>query len=174
MLLLHKRQPLSPHGQQKTLPFQTPRVVSTVLHYNGWTCCKVNARTETLIYTMDGQHTLEQALQESLLQPADRPPSSASGLTNLISRILSLACPIALQNFLYMLLAIINTSCVGHLGAAPLAAVVLAQGVYNVTGQSLVWGLACGLETLAGQVRGLGVVVRGGVCFVVLQHIPCT
>lgn len=25
-------------------------------------------------------------------------------------------------------------------------------GVYNVTGQSLIWGMACGLETLAGQV----------------------
>lgn len=84
------------------------------------------------------------------LQHNEQPP------TPITARILSLACPIALQNFLYMLLGVINTACVGRLGASALAAVVLAQGIYNVTGQSLIFGLAAGVETLAGQSFGAG------------------
>ena len=76
--------------------------------------------------------------------------------SSITARILSLACPIALQNFLYMLLGVINTAVVGRLGSRALAAVVLAQGIYTVTGQSLIFGLATGVETLAGQSFGAG------------------
>jgi MATE family multidrug resistance protein len=49
---------------------------------------------------------------------------------------------------------LVASSCVGHLNSnAALSALILAQSLYNVTGYSLVSGLASALETLCGQVR---------------------
>jgi Na+-driven multidrug efflux pump len=48
---------------------------------------------------------------------------------------------------------LVASSCVGHLNSnAALSALILAQSLYNVTGYSLVSGLASALETLCGQV----------------------
>lgn len=48
---------------------------------------------------------------------------------------------------------LVASSCVGHLNDdAALSALILAQSLYNVTGYSLVSGLASALETLCGQV----------------------
>lgn len=41
---------------------------------------------------------------------------------------------------------------VGHLGKLPLAACVLANSVYNISGYSLVVGMAAGMNSLSGQV----------------------
>lgn len=51
---------------------------------------------------------------------------------------------------------LVASSCVGHLNDdAALSALILAQSLYNVTGYSLVSGLASALETLCGQVNKL-------------------
>lgn len=48
---------------------------------------------------------------------------------------------------------LVASSCVGHLNNdAALSALIIAQSLYNVTGYSLVSGLASALETLCGQV----------------------
>lgn len=52
---------------------------------------------------------------------------------------------------------LVATSCVGHLpGHTSLSALVLAQAIYNVSGYSVVSGLASALETLCGQAYGAG------------------
>jgi MATE family multidrug resistance protein len=48
---------------------------------------------------------------------------------------------------------LVASSCVGHLNDdTALSALILAQSLYNVTGYSLVSGLASAVETLCGQV----------------------
>lgn len=50
---------------------------------------------------------------------------------------------------------LVASSCVGHLNNdAALSALILAQSLYNVSGYSLVSGLASALETLCGQAYG--------------------
>lgn len=52
---------------------------------------------------------------------------------------------------------LVATSCIGHLpDPAALSALVLAQAIYNVSGYSIVSGLASALETLCGQAYGAG------------------
>lgn len=50
---------------------------------------------------------------------------------------------------------LVASSCVGHLSdPAALPALLLAQAIYNVSGYSIVSGLASALETLCGQAFG--------------------
>ncbi|GBF98590.1 hypothetical protein Rsub_11315 [Raphidocelis subcapitata] len=70
-------------------------------------------------------------------------------------RLLSLGVPLALQSLSTMLLTLVSTIFVGHLGdPVALSGVVLASSVYNVTGISLVIGLSSALDTLCGQAYG--------------------
>jgi hypothetical protein len=62
-----------------------------------------------------------------------------------------------LQNVFAFSLSLISAGFVGHLNdPVLLSAAVLANSLYNITGLSVVSGLASGMETLCGQV-GVGV-----------------
>ncbi len=50
--------------------------------------------------------------------------------------------------------ALVSTAFVGHLGSSVLSSVVTAASLYNVTGLSLLIGLASAMETLCGQAFG--------------------
>ena len=63
-----------------------------------------------------------------------------------------LAGPIAVQDLLAMATITISVGFVGRLGQSQLSTMVLASSVYNVFGQSLLVGVASGMETLCGQV----------------------
>lgn len=80
-------------------------------------------------------------------------PSNAVCLLMYQPRLLQLAIPLVFQALSSMFLVIISTIFVGHLNnPVELSGVVLAASLYNVSGFSLVIGLASAMETLAGQV----------------------
>lgn len=77
-----------------------------------------------------------------------------------------LAAPLVLQNCLVMAISIMNTTVVGtRVGAQALASALMANALYNITGLSMMMGLACGMETLCGQAYGAGNYKQVGVVF---------
>jgi multidrug resistance protein, MATE family len=75
-------------------------------------------------------------------------------LTRCIRRLLRLSTPIVLQNMLQYSLVIISTAFVGHLGDPTImSGAVLAGSFFNVTGYTVMIGLAGAMDTLCGQVR---------------------
>eukprot|EP00798_Chlamydomonas_sp_ICE-L_P029169 gene29169-32391_t len=70
------------------------------------------------------------------------------------SRLAALSGPLIFQNLFGYLISVISALFVGRLGPAELAAVVLANSLYNVTGFSIICGLSAGMETLCGQAYG--------------------
>lgn len=76
------------------------------------------------------------------------------------ARLLHITGPLSIESTLWFVCSsLMSLAFVGHLGALPLAAVVLANSVYNISGYSLVVGMAAGMNSLSGQVR--------------LQHTTC-
>ena len=67
--------------------------------------------------------------------------------------LISTALPISLSNILGFSQSTICAAFLGHLGTQYLSSSVLASSFYNITGLSVVYGLAAGMETLCGQVR---------------------
>jgi MATE family multidrug resistance protein len=69
-------------------------------------------------------------------------------------RLGTLAGPLFAQSLFSWSLQIIATAFVGHLNnPMDLSCAVLASSLFNVSGLSIVTGLASGMETLCGQVR---------------------
>ncbi|KAF0889305.1 hypothetical protein E2562_022855 [Oryza meyeriana var. granulata] len=62
-----------------------------------------------------------------------------------------LCLPISALNLLHYVKSMVTVLCMGRLGRAELAGGALAVGLTNVTGYSVLSGLALGLEPLAGQ-----------------------
>lgn len=65
-----------------------------------------------------------------------------------------LCLPISALNLLHYVKSMVTVLCLGRLGRAELAGGALAVGLTNVTGYSVLSGLALGLEPLAGQAFG--------------------
>ncbi len=81
-------------------------------------------------------------------------------------RLLHFTAPLSIESTLWFVCSsMISLAFVGHLGSQPLAACVLANSVYNISGYSLVVGMAAGMNSLSGQVGH----ARGHV-----QTIPAT
>ncbi|GLI69686.1 hypothetical protein VaNZ11_014374 [Volvox africanus] len=70
--------------------------------------------------------------------------------------IASFALPLATQNVLGYSLNAFSGAIIGRLGPTQLSASTLGNSTYSITGLSLVWGGAAGLETLCGQAHGAG------------------
>ena len=69
-------------------------------------------------------------------------------------RLLHITGPLSIESTLWFVCSsLMSLAFVGHLGALPLAAVVLANSVYNISGYSLVAGMAAGMNSLSGQAR---------------------
>lgn len=69
-----------------------------------------------------------------------------------------LSVPLLIQNVLSFSTTVIAIAFVGHLNRPDLlSSAVLANSLFNVTGYSLMQGLASGMESLCGQVWGGGV-----------------
>lgn len=69
-------------------------------------------------------------------------------------RLTKLSGPLIIQNFLAYSTTVVAVAFVGHLNQPELlSSAVLANSLYNVTGYSLLQGLASGMESLCGQVR---------------------
>uniref|UniRef100_A0ACD5Y616 Uncharacterized protein n=1 Tax=Avena sativa TaxID=4498 RepID=A0ACD5Y616_AVESA len=93
-------------------------------------------------------------------------------------RLLRLAGPLVLANILQFALQLVSVMFVGHLGELPLAGASLAASLANVTGFSLLVGMAGALDTLCGQAFGarqyhlLGVYKQRAMLVLALACVP--
>ncbi|KAF7850831.1 hypothetical protein BT93_L4950 [Corymbia citriodora subsp. variegata] len=76
-----------------------------------------------------------------------------------------IAAPMVAVSVLQYLVQLVSVVAVGHLGQLALSSVAIATSLANVTGFSLLSGLAGGLETLCGQAYGAGQFQKLGVYF---------
>ncbi len=72
----------------------------------------------------------------------------------LASRLWDLSWPLSGMEVLTFAKELIITSFVGHLGAFELSSLVLAQTLYNVTGNAPMLGVVVAMETFCGQAYG--------------------
>jgi len=96
-----------------------------------------------------------------------------------ILKVLHLAWPVALTQFLLYLIFPISTAFSGHLGTTQLDAVSLACTVLNVTGMAISTGMATACDTLFSQAYGsgnhkrIGIVLQRGLFVMCMACIPC-
>uniref|UniRef100_A0A0D9W168 Protein DETOXIFICATION n=1 Tax=Leersia perrieri TaxID=77586 RepID=A0A0D9W168_9ORYZ len=79
----------------------------------------------------------------------DQPSASAE-----LRELWSMAAPITALNCVVYLRAMVSVLCLGRLGPLDLAGGALAIGLTNITGHSVLFGLASGLEPLCAQAFG--------------------
>jgi len=91
-------------------------------------------------------------VEEPLLVAA-RPENAAAAEAK---RLLRLAGPLVASCILQSAVQLVSVMFVGHLGELPLAGASLASSLANVTGFSLLFGMASALDTLCGQAFGAG------------------
>ncbi|XP_020146776.1 protein DETOXIFICATION 16-like [Aegilops tauschii subsp. strangulata] len=89
---------------------------------------------------------------QSLLGPAEREEHAAAASE--AKRLLLLAGPLVASGIVRCALQLVSVMFVGHLGELPLAGASLATSLANVTGFSLLVGMASALDTLCGQAFG--------------------
>ncbi|KAF8072612.1 DTX14 [Scenedesmus sp. PABB004] len=91
---------------------------------------------------------------DTAAHPGQRPPP---GLAQEALQLAAIAGPLFVEGVAAIGEQLVATACVGRLpGAVPLSSLVLSQAIYNVSGYSVVSGLASALETLCGQAFGAG------------------
>lgn len=92
----------------------------------------------------------QQEASKGALDADDDQPSAASELRELWA----MAAPITALNCVVYLRAMVSVLCLGRLGPLDLAGGALAIGLTNITGHSVLFGLASGLEPLCAQAFG--------------------
>ncbi|KAK9801885.1 hypothetical protein WJX73_007196 [Symbiochloris irregularis] len=122
-------------------------------------------------------------LQDSPVAQAldDKRDGRASGYLSELGRVGPLAGPVALQSALAFSANLVSLGFVGHLGPLTLSQAVLGLSCYNVSGVSVLLGLATGMETQAGQAYGakkyhlLGTIMQRAmlICSVAFCLIMC-
>ncbi|WOL09465.1 hypothetical protein Cni_G18218 [Canna indica] len=95
-----------------------------------------------------------------------------------VMRLLSLAVPLIVASLLQYCLQLISVMFVGHLGELPLSGASMAASFANVTGFSVLLGMASALDTLCGQAYGakqyhmLGIHTQRAMLILLLAGIP--
>lgn len=84
----------------------------------------------------------------------DQKPPSMSDILEELKRLCDMGLPITIMNYLIFLRAFISVIFLGHLGSLALAGVTLSIGFTNMTGYSILVGLASGLEPICSQAHG--------------------
>ncbi|PWZ55133.1 Protein DETOXIFICATION 16 [Zea mays] len=114
---------------------------------------------------------------EPLLVPRSSTEGGSAAATE-SKRLLRLAGPLVLSFILRNAVQMVSVMFVGHLGKLPLAGASLASSLANVTGFSLVAGMAGALDTLCGQAFGarryalLGVYKQRSMLVLALASLP--
>lgn len=114
--------------------------------------------------------------QSSLPQPEIFP--SVSDLISETKSLFKLAFPIALTSLILYSRSILSMLFLGHLGDIELAAGSLAIAFANITGYSVLSGLALGMEPLCSQAFGaqrtklLSVTLHRSVIFLLVSSLP--
>ncbi|KAK1433223.1 hypothetical protein QVD17_10132 [Tagetes erecta] len=117
-------------------------------------------------------------MDEGLLSQAEQPRTWDVVLAEEIKRSCYIALPMALVMVSQNLLRVASMSMVGHLGELELAGTAVATSFTNVTGFSLLFGMASALETLCGQAYGarqyhrLGTYTYGAMVPLILVCFP--
>uniref|UniRef100_A0ACD5XHB1 Uncharacterized protein n=1 Tax=Avena sativa TaxID=4498 RepID=A0ACD5XHB1_AVESA len=98
------------------------------------------------------------AVHDALLAAPPPPPEDGDGglAAAEVRRLVRLGGPIVASCILQNLVNMVSVMVVGHLGELPLAGASLAASLANVTGYSLLTGMATALDTLCGQAYGAG------------------
>jgi MATE family multidrug resistance protein len=106
------------------------------------------------------------------------PPMSATAAQDEARSILGLAFPMILTGLLLYLRSMISMLFLGRLGGLALAGGSLAIGFANITGYSVLSGLAMGMEPICGQAFGagnhslIGVTVQRTVLLLIAAAVP--
>lgn len=106
------------------------------------------------------------------------PPVSATAVRDEARSILGLAFPMILTGLLLYLRSMISMLFLGRLGGLALAGGSLAIGFANITGYSVLSGLAMGMEPICGQAFGagnyslIGVTVQRTVLLLIAASVP--
>ncbi|KAF5791444.1 putative multi antimicrobial extrusion protein [Helianthus annuus] len=117
-------------------------------------------------------------MEEGLLLRAEAPRRWDVVLAEEVKRSCHIALPMVVVMVSQNLLRVASMSIVGHLGQLELASTAIATSFANVTGYSLLFGLASALETLCGQAYGarqyhrLGAYTYGAMISLVLVCFP--
>ncbi|KAG1658935.1 hypothetical protein FOA52_007127 [Chlamydomonas sp. UWO 241] len=99
--------------------------------------------------------------------------------TGVASRLWDLAWPLSGMEVLTFAKEIIITAFVGHLGPFELSSLVLAQTLYNVSGNAPMLGIVVAMETFCGQAYGarkyatVGVVLQRALLITTLFNLCC-
>ncbi|CAK7326674.1 unnamed protein product [Dovyalis caffra] len=103
----------------------------------------------------------KESIEESLLLPEKRSKEGREGIartwwefTQEAKRLAYIAGPMVVTTIALYLLLVISNMMVGHLGELALSSAAIAISLCNVTGISLLNGMASALETLCGQAYG--------------------
>lgn len=113
-----------------------------------------------------------------LLVPRPTDCSSSSPAATEAKRLLRLAGPLVASFILRNAVQMVSVMFIGHLGELPLAGASLAASLVNVTGFSLLAGMAGALDTLCGQAFGarryalLGVYKQRAMLVLALACLP--
>ncbi|PWA99708.1 MATE efflux family protein [Artemisia annua] len=94
-------------------------------------------------------------MEDGLLTKADQPQRWQVVLQE-VKKTCYIALPMVVVTVSQNLLRVASMSMVGHLGELELAGTAVATSLTNVTGFSLLFGMASALETLCGQAYGAG------------------
>uniref|UniRef100_A0A0E0K3J9 Protein DETOXIFICATION n=1 Tax=Oryza punctata TaxID=4537 RepID=A0A0E0K3J9_ORYPU len=119
------------------------------------------------------------AVKEAWSVPLPMMPSMSAGAAGAEARsILGLALPMILTGLLLYLRSMISMLFLGRLGGLALAGGSLAIGFANITGYSVLSGLAMGMEPICGQAFGaghydlIGVTMQRTVLLLVAASVP--
>ncbi|XP_058088291.1 protein DETOXIFICATION 54-like [Magnolia sinica] len=83
-----------------------------------------------------------------------RPYPSPAQVVEELKDLWSMALPITAMNFLVYVRAVVSVLCLGRIGSLELAGGALSIGFTNITGYSVLFGLAAGLEPVCSQAFG--------------------
>ncbi|KAL8231143.1 hypothetical protein R6Q57_000921 [Mikania cordata] len=118
-------------------------------------------------------------MEEGLLLTAEQPRRRwGVVMVEEVKRSCYIALPMVVVMVLQNLLRVVSMSMVGHLGELELAGTAVATSLTNVTGFSLLFGMASALETLCGQAYGaqqyhkIGAYTYGAMITLILACFP--
>ncbi|GJS79470.1 protein transparent testa 12 [Tanacetum coccineum] len=117
-------------------------------------------------------------MEEGLLLTEKQPLEWKVAVTNEVKKTCYIALPMVVVTVSQNLLQVASMSMVGHLGELELAGTAVATSLTNVTGFSLLFGMASALETLCGQAYGarqyqkLGAYTYGAIISLLLVCLP--
>ncbi|MCD9646094.1 hypothetical protein HAX54_035619 [Datura stramonium] len=120
-------------------------------------------------------------MEEALLQPEKREilgTTTWDSFIEALKKVSYIAIPMVVVTVSQHLVRVLSMMMIGHLGELSLSGASVATSLTNVTGFSVILGMASGLETLCGQAYGaeqfkkLGIYTTGAIISLLLVCIP--